>query len=44
MTSREFTLTSLKDVVTRLVLIAVLPWLFVLALIATVRRRIIDGR
>ena len=39
-TDREFTRTSLKDVITRLVLIALLPWLFLLALIAEIRRRV----
>ncbi len=39
MTPNQSTHSSLKDFLTRAVLLAVLPWVFVLALVVEIRRR-----
>ena len=39
MTPSQSTHSSLKDFLTRAVLLAVLPWVFVLALVVEIRRR-----
>ncbi len=39
MTPSQSTHPSLKDFLTRAVLLAVLPWVFVLALVVEIRRR-----
>ena len=43
MTSNQSMYLSLKDFFTRAVLLAVLPWLFVLALVVEIRRRLIEA-